>query len=86
MVVSNPRGKSVSDFVALKLPQIGRNGLSELIRIHGKVQNHPNEQGGSAPKGNEPRKKNLLLSNTHRIHVWYIYLHLVVFNGKIWQM
>ena len=22
----------------------------------------------------------------HTIHVWYIYLHLVVFNGKIWEM
>ena len=23
---------------------------------------------------------------THTIHVWYIYPHLVIFNGKIWQM
>ena len=28
---------------------------------------------------------NILVGNlTHTIHVWYIYLHLAVFNGKIW--
>ena len=26
----------------------------------------------------------VMLYHTHTIHVWYIYLHLVVFNGKIW--
>ena len=26
----------------------------------------------------------IVLIQSHTIHVWYIYLHLVVFNGKIW--
>ena len=28
-------------------------------------------------------RTNMIMS--HTIHVWYIYLHLVVFNGKIWK-
>ena len=27
--------------------------------------------------------RNSICDISHRIHVWYIYLHLVVFNGKI---
>ena len=33
---------------------------------------------------NQKQTKHLILS--HTIPVWYIYLHLVVFNGKIWEM
>ena len=30
------------------------------------------------------RVTEILCSISHRIHVWYIYLHLVVFNGEKW--
>ena len=37
---------------------------------------------GRLEEGNQFKRSRCYLS--HRIHVWCIYLHLVVFNGKIW--
>ena len=42
-------------------------------------------ESNCGPKRSSPRKRdgpNLFFVNSHRIHVWYIYLHLVDFYGK----
>ena len=44
------------------------------------------QQGLDLRAENTWKKFQKIFSQTHIIHVWYIYLHLVVFNGKTWQM